>query len=290
MIAQRRSDVSDLNRRARQLLQAAGRLGTDELHVVELSFAVGDRVVIKRNDVRLGVTNGERGTVASIDRGAQGLAVQLGDTAIALDRDFLSTPTIHGDPPLTHGYAITCHIAQGLTVDRAFILADDHLTSELAYTALSRGRDANHLYVAEHPDIPSAEYAPSPPPGGTALGRLVDTLHGSRAMSLAIDAGQPGVVDQLAQARHDLAAARAVRTELDRSRWRPGRRDAREQARRRESTAQDRIDQLARAEAERQHADNGFVDERSFAERAMRQRDQLIERQLGRTTARGLEL
>jgi conjugative relaxase-like TrwC/TraI family protein len=258
MIAQRRSDVSDLNRSARQLLQAAGQLGADELHVGALSFAVGDRVVIKRNDVRLGVTNGERGTVVAIDRDAQRLLVRLGDTAIALRRDFLSTPTIHSEPPLTHGYAITCHIDQGLTVDRAFILADHHLTSELAYTAVSRGRDANHLYVTEHPDMLSAGYAPSPPPAGTALGRLVDTLHESRAMSLAIDVGQPDVVDQLARARHDLAAARAVRTELDRSRW--------------------------------QHADHGFVDERSCAERAVHQRDQLIERQLGRSTARGLEL
>jgi hypothetical protein len=39
-----------------------------------------------------------------------------------------------------------------LTVDRALVLGDGGLTSELAYTALSRGRIANHLYLAREPD------------------------------------------------------------------------------------------------------------------------------------------
>ena len=40
---------------------------------------------------------------------------------------------------LTHGYATTIHKAQGATVDRCFVLADDTMTREHAYTALSRG-------------------------------------------------------------------------------------------------------------------------------------------------------
>jgi hypothetical protein len=289
VVAQRRSDVADLNLRARRRLQTAGRLSADELRIGDASFAVGDRVVIKRNDVRLGVTNGERGTVVAIDRD-QRLVVRLGDAATALDRDFLSTPTIHGDPPLTHGYAITCHIAQGITVDRAFVLADDRLTSELAYTALSRGRDANHLYLTEHPDRVSAEFAPGSPPEDSAVERFVSALGTSRATSLAIDTGQPDVVDHLAQARHELAAARAARVQLDRSRWRPGRSQERERARHRESIAQKSVDALSRAAAEQRHADRGYVDERSVTDLAARQRDRLIERQLDRGKTRGLEL
>src|SRR3546814_956983 len=48
---------------------------------------------------------------------------------------------------LTHGYATTIHKAQGATVDRCLIPADDTATHEHAYTALSRGRHSNHLYL-----------------------------------------------------------------------------------------------------------------------------------------------
>jgi ATP-dependent exoDNAse (exonuclease V) alpha subunit len=290
MIAQRRSDVADLNRRARLLLREAGRLGPDEIRIADNWFALGDRVVIKRNDVRLGVTNGDRGTVVAVDGDAQRLVVRLEDTAIALDRDFLGTPTIHGDPPLMHGYAITCHVAQGLTVDRAFVLADERLTREVAYTALSRGRRTNHLYLTEDPDTPSAEYAPSASREGTALARLVGALKTSRATSLAIDAGEPDAADQLALARHELAAARGAVSEFDRSRWRPRRREQRERARQRESIARERVVMLARAAAEQRHADRRFVEERSVAERAASVRDRLVERRLDRGRSRGREL
>src|SRR3546814_14841239 len=48
---------------------------------------------------------------------------------------------------LTHGYATTVHKAQGTTVDRCFVLVDDTMTREHAYTALSRGRHGNELFV-----------------------------------------------------------------------------------------------------------------------------------------------
>ena len=55
--------------------------------------------------------------------------------------------TAHGDPVVAHGYAFTGHVAQGLTVRESFVLATDELYREWAYTALSRARDANRLYV-----------------------------------------------------------------------------------------------------------------------------------------------
>jgi ATP-dependent exoDNAse (exonuclease V) alpha subunit len=47
----------------------------------------------------------------------------------------------------THGYATTIHKAQGATVDRCFVLADETISREHAYTAMSRGRHGNELYV-----------------------------------------------------------------------------------------------------------------------------------------------
>ena len=52
---------------------------------------------------------------------------------------------------LTHGYAMTIHKAQGATVDSCRVLVGDTMNREQLYTALSRGRAENHLYL-EDPD------------------------------------------------------------------------------------------------------------------------------------------
>ncbi len=49
MIARRRVDVADLNARARLVLREAGALGVEEVALPGGRFAVGDRIVIKRN-------------------------------------------------------------------------------------------------------------------------------------------------------------------------------------------------------------------------------------------------
>ena len=66
MLAHRRVDVRDLNEAARALLARAGRLGPDALAAGGREFRVGDRVVCRRNDERLGVRNGIRATVVDV--------------------------------------------------------------------------------------------------------------------------------------------------------------------------------------------------------------------------------
>jgi ATP-dependent exoDNAse (exonuclease V) alpha subunit len=73
MIAQRRADVADLNERARARLREAGAIAGSELELPGGPFAVGDQVVVKRNDLRLGVNNGQRGRVVAIDATAGSL-------------------------------------------------------------------------------------------------------------------------------------------------------------------------------------------------------------------------
>ena len=65
MIGYRRADVAELNAVARALLDREGRLGRDRLCLDNGSeLAVCDRVLCSRNDRRLQIANGSRGTVS----------------------------------------------------------------------------------------------------------------------------------------------------------------------------------------------------------------------------------
>jgi ATP-dependent exoDNAse (exonuclease V) alpha subunit len=82
-------------------------------------------VVAKRNDRRRDISNGDRGRVTAVDAARCALTIDFGGRAVALDADFLMSATRDGEPTLLHAYAITGHIAQGMTVDHALVLADE---------------------------------------------------------------------------------------------------------------------------------------------------------------------
>jgi ATP-dependent exoDNAse (exonuclease V) alpha subunit len=163
MYALRRSDVDDLNARARARLRAAGGLGDESAEFAGREFAVGDKVMCLRNDQRLGVRNGTVGTVASVGEG---------DVVLA-DGTYLPSSYLEAGH-LTHAYASTVHKAQGATVDRAYLLGSDQLYREAGYVGMSRGRLSNDLFVV----------------GGELADGLDDVsvaLRTSRAQSLALD-------------------------------------------------------------------------------------------------------
>jgi conjugative relaxase-like TrwC/TraI family protein len=147
MVATRRSDVDDLNRRARERLQAAGQLDIDQLLLGGRRFAVGDEVLTTRNDYGLGVLNGTRATVSALD-------FTTGDVAILPeDGRQVVLPFAYAESGhLTHGYATTLHKAQGATLRQAFLLADDTITHQRGYSGLSRGTAGNDVYVVGAPD------------------------------------------------------------------------------------------------------------------------------------------
>ncbi|HEY3670028.1 MAG TPA: MobF family relaxase [Acidimicrobiia bacterium] len=180
MLASRRVDVEDLNRRARSQLVEEGAVYARGITIHGHEFAVGDRVMTLSNRRRLGVTNGDRGTVVAICDGEVAMRLDRGPT-IALPASYLHA--CH----LTHAYATTIHKAQGMTCDRALVLANNAMFREAGYTALSRGRKENRLYVIT-PDRPDVDvghgiFGDSDHP----LDRLVSTLEQSRAKHLALE-------------------------------------------------------------------------------------------------------
>src|SRR3954454_3039011 len=147
MLALRRRDVADLNQLARALMDAGGRLGKSRLTVSDREFAAGDRIVCLRNSDRLGVKNGTCGTVERIDRDRRTLTVTTDrGPSVELTRAYLAAGNVR------HAYALTGHAAQGLTVERSFVLgAGEARLQEWGYVALSRARAETRLYVTGTP-------------------------------------------------------------------------------------------------------------------------------------------
>ena len=134
------AEVQSLNGEARDRLRASGDLGDDvtvKADRGERQFATGDRIMFLRNERGMGVKNG---TLATIERvSPEGMAVRLDDgRGVAFDtKDYA-----HVD----HGYAATIHKSQGVTVDRAHVLATPGMDRHSAYVGMSRHRDSAQLH------------------------------------------------------------------------------------------------------------------------------------------------
>jgi conjugative relaxase-like TrwC/TraI family protein len=284
ILAHRRTEITKLNELARDAMRAAGRLRGPELQLPGGGFAAGDLVAIKRNDAQHGVTNGDRGTIIQVDTEHQRLTVQIDDRQVELGPGFLHDTTSQGGPTLIHGYALTCHVAQGLTADSAFLLADTGLSKELGYTALSRGRKTNHLYLTEQLESPHAEYAPVEP-ARDPLARLTTMLATSSAQQLASEldptAGQPQAEERLRRAQQD-------RRDIETSRWTPKRGHRLAAARRREADAATDLARAQRARAEQRHGDRPFVTQHDLEEQHAKHLDRVTER-LEATRTRDLD-
>lgn len=179
MVAARRSDVADLNDRGRQRLIENGELGPAIWRNDYTEFSLGDRVVAHRNAYDIGILNGNQGSVTGTT--ASGLTIRTDEgKTVHVPNEYID------EGQLTHGYALTVHKAQGMTVDAAFLLGDDALFNELGYTGLSRGRHENHLYsVVSRNEMGQAAADP--------LADVRRALGQSRAKTAAIDIGGPSL-------------------------------------------------------------------------------------------------
>jgi Ti-type conjugative transfer relaxase TraA len=160
-------EVRALNEAARMRMRAAGDLGHEVRVTVERGdsgFASGDRVMFLQNERGLGVKNGTLGTVEQVS--AQSMTVQTDDgRSVRFDlKDYNR---------IDHGYAATIHKAQGMTVDRAHVLATPGIDAHGSYVALSRHRDSVDLHYGRD-DFVNQD-------------RLARTLSRDRAKDMASD-------------------------------------------------------------------------------------------------------
>lgn len=236
ILAHRRADAAKLNTLVRSVMRAEGRLGKERKIKVTVAeelagelvertetraFAAGDRVLFTRNDRTLGVQNGALGLILAIfDNGLMQVRMQDG-------RQRVIDPRLYNH--LEQGYALTVHKAQGVTADRAYVLATDTFDAHLAYVAMTRHRASVDLFYgrdqfANDPRLLSIltrermkdttlDYEarkraerdlPSPPHGPPAVGEIqVSAADRRRALA----------TERIAQAAQAMARERGVERE-----------------------------------------------------------------------------
>lgn len=154
ILAATRKDVAGLNDKARDAMRAAGALGSKEFKIQAreeridkparefvLPIAEGERLMFTKNDKGLVVKNGTLGTFER--QAGNRLVIRLdGPDQRRVEVD-LSTYR-----HLAHGYALTIHKAQGVTVDRAHVLASRSMDRHSTYVALSRHRERVTLHYS----------------------------------------------------------------------------------------------------------------------------------------------
>ena len=173
MLASTRADVADLNRLARERLQVVGALGADQVVQTERGerqFAQGDRLMFLRNERGLGggpggqggvaVKNGTLGTVLAVEAGGERLTVRLDGAGLGAGGNGRQVTFYLRDyRHIEHGYAATVHKAQGVTVDRAHVLATAMMDRHAAYVGLTRHREGLALHYAHEEFADAAQLA-----------------------------------------------------------------------------------------------------------------------------------
>jgi AAA domain len=154
MIARDNDTRERLNQGARELRRGLDALGEQHSYG-SIEVAVGDRVICRRNDGRLDVDNGMRGTVRHLDPDRVVI-----DTDGGLVREL---PTAYVAEHVEHAYSLTGHGMQGGTIEGAIVVASPRdLTAGWSYTALSRARETTRLLVYDDDlERERSEFAPT---------------------------------------------------------------------------------------------------------------------------------
>ncbi|MDG5780325.1 AAA family ATPase, partial [Mycolicibacterium fortuitum] len=148
--------VDDLNARARTARISAAfaenpryRIGRETMLSDQLAASVGDIIRTRENARWLPlsatdyVRNGYRYEILEVHRDGALKVRHLGtDRTLTLPADYVSEN-------VTLGYATTIDSAQGLTAGHScHVVGAEHLTRQLLYVALTRGRVQNHVYLS----------------------------------------------------------------------------------------------------------------------------------------------
>jgi conjugative relaxase-like TrwC/TraI family protein len=180
--------VTALNSQARADRITAGTVEADGVRLHDDSLAgSGDTIVTRRNArtlrTRTGrwVRNGDLWTITAHHPDGSLTATRIPPgrpSRAARAEETVQLPAGYVREHVELGYATTVHRAQGITVEHSYTVLRAGMSREAAYVALTRGRTANHAYLAT--DLPDPEHdgAPEPQPAAREiLDRILATSH-----------------------------------------------------------------------------------------------------------------
>jgi conjugative relaxase-like TrwC/TraI family protein len=134
--------VRELNREAQATRKERGELGETAIEVNGYEVYEGDRVLFTKNSGKIGVLNGDLGTVVKVNPVTDHIYIKL-------DRNDLVAVPLFNYRSVELGYARTTHKMQGKTVDSAYVLTGGAmLDREMSYVQMSRQRSDARLYFA----------------------------------------------------------------------------------------------------------------------------------------------
>lgn len=143
MLAGTRADVAALNATARESIK--DRLNGEIVTVNSKEYQSGDRLVFMKNNKNMGVKNGTLGTVVYANAEANFITVKLDSS----EQQLVNVKLGEYDD-IQHGYAMTVHKSQGMTTERAYVLANEYMSGqEWSYVATSRSKGETTIFADE---------------------------------------------------------------------------------------------------------------------------------------------
>lgn len=177
LVTEASATVIKLNERARaeRILAGDTEPGREVVLADGTRASTGDLIITRRNNRRLRslrggwVRNGDRWRITDVLPDGDVVAHRLDQTSGHRSAGTVILPADYVGEYVELGYAVTAHRAQGATVDTAHVVASGATTRENLYVSMTRGRDANTVYVSL--DDPDDTHAP--PQDGDVSGRTV---------------------------------------------------------------------------------------------------------------------
>ena len=220
LLAADRRTVSALNTRAHDDRVEAGLVSEDGIRIADDAIAGrGDVVVTRRNERRIGLSDGgyvRNGALWQITDaqpdGSLDLTPLTGPDPSQRANATVRVPADYVREHVELGYAATVHRAQGMTVEHGHVLVTPPMTRQSLYVAMTRGRAANHAYVATDAVDPTCLVPPDV--GPTPTGRqILDKVLATDGAELSATAemrrrqDQSASFDRLLPIRDTLTAA-----------------------------------------------------------------------------------
>ncbi len=144
-------EVDRLNAELRQVRRERGELGSPDVVLTtkhgDAAFAVGDRVQFTDTAKKLGVYNGNAGTITGLDARTGQVVVQL-DAPAGKEGRVVTWSAADEFEGFRHGYAGTIYKGQGKTLDHTYLLHTHHWRAAASYVALTRQRESAQVFVA----------------------------------------------------------------------------------------------------------------------------------------------